>query len=113
MHIQSTTTFAHGLHSTSLEEAIAAPQVRYQHCYPSFPFLSATNGGAFTGAGQSYRRDRCLHSVSRPPGNRHPRKLALQTDPSTRNQPAELYFHALGVRRRRHEALPEMARMCL
>jgi hypothetical protein len=33
-----------------LAEAIAAPQVCYRHCYASFPFLGATNGGTFTGA---------------------------------------------------------------
>jgi hypothetical protein len=43
--------------------------VCYRHCYMSFPFLGATNGGTFTGAGQSNRRDRCPHSVSRPPSN--------------------------------------------
>ena len=64
MHIESTTTFYQGLHDTSLMEAIAAPQVCYRHCYTSFPFPGATNGGTFTGAGQSLTRDLCRHRVS-------------------------------------------------
>ena len=41
------------LHSTSLAEAIAAPQVCCRHCSASFPFPGATKGDTFTGAGQS------------------------------------------------------------
>jgi len=65
-------------------EAIAAPQVWCRHCHASFPFPGATNGGTFTGAGQSYRRDLCRHIDYRPSSNRPPRRLVSQTDPFLR-----------------------------
>jgi hypothetical protein len=73
------------------------PQVCYRHCYTSFPFPGATNRGTFTGAGQSIRRDRCPHSVSRPPSNRHPRMLVPQTDPSSRTSPLNPIFMLRGA----------------
>src|SRR5215469_2409178 len=79
---------------TPPSEAIAAPQVWCRHCHASFPFPGATNGGTFTGAGQSYRRDLCRHIGYRPSSNRQPRMLVSQTDPFLGGLPAELYFHA-------------------
>src|ERR1700745_3765552 len=89
-----------------LAEAIAAPQVCYRHCYTSFPFLGATNGGTFPGAGQSNRRDRCPHSVSRPPSNRHPALLVPQTDPSPQTSPLNPIF-MLGGAPKAHEVCYE------
>src|SRR5258708_18562110 len=55
-------------------------------------FLGATNSGTFTDAGQSYRRDRRPHSVTRPPSNRHPPLLVPQTDPSPQTSPLNSIF---------------------
>lgn len=41
-------------------------------CHMPFPFPGLAKAGTFTNAGQSDRRDRCYHSVPRPPSNLHP-----------------------------------------
>jgi len=64
--------------------------------------MGATKGGTFTGAGQSYRRDRSPHSVSRPQSNRHPALLVSQTDPSPQTSPLNPIF-MLGGAPKAHE----------
>src|SRR5215472_15683836 len=66
-------------------------------------FMGATKGGTFTGAGQSYRRDRCPRTF-RPPSNRHPALLVAQTDPSPHTSPLNPIF-MLGGAPTAHEFL--------
>jgi hypothetical protein len=105
MHIQSTTTFYHGLHSTSFSGADCCAAGLQTLLYV-LPVSGCDKWWYLYRRGSVYRRDRCPHSVSRHPSNRHPRKLVPQTNPSTRTRPLNPIF-MLGGAPKAHEVLPE------
>jgi hypothetical protein len=93
-HLQSATTFYHGLQSTCLRGGDCCAAGRLQTLLYVLPVSGCDQWWYLYRRGSVLHR--CPHSVSRPPSNRHPPKLVPQTDPSTRNQPLNPIFMLLG-----------------
>jgi hypothetical protein len=105
-----TTAFDQSLHNASIGgDCCAAGLVQTLSCVLPV-FASATKGGTFNGAGQSYRRDLCHHIGYRPSSNRQPRMLVSQTDPFHVASPLNPIF-MLGGAPEAHEVLSKTPRI--